>query len=56
MGRGRKCNLSLLVGEDTVAKGNGEERQKLIVRARKVCHVHTVQYLVAGVELKSMKK
>jgi tetratricopeptide (TPR) repeat protein len=56
MGRGRECNLSLLVGEDALAKGNGEQAQKLILRAREVCNVHTLQYLVAGSELNRMKK
>ena len=56
MGRGRECNLSLLVGEDALSKGNSEQAQKLIMRAREVCNVHTLQYLVAGTELDRMKK
>jgi tetratricopeptide (TPR) repeat protein len=56
MGRGRECNLSLLAGEDALAKGNGEQARKLIQRAREVCNVHTVQYLVAGIELGRMTK
>jgi tetratricopeptide (TPR) repeat protein len=56
MGRGRECNLSLLVGEDALAKGNGEQAQKLMLRAREVCNIHTLQYLVAGAELSRMKK
>ena len=56
MGRGRECNLSLFAGEDALGKGNSEQAQKLILRAREVCNVHTVQYLVAGNELDRMKK
>ena len=56
MGRGRECNLSLFAGEDALGKGNNEQAQKLILRAREVCNVHTLQYLVAGNELERMKK
>lgn len=56
MGRGRECNLSLLVGEDALGKGNGEQAQKLMLRAREVCNIHTLQYLVAGAELNRTKK
>ena len=56
MGRGRECNLSLFAGEDALGKGNREQAQKLILRAREVCNVHTVQYIVAGNELDRMKK
>jgi tetratricopeptide (TPR) repeat protein len=56
VGRGRECNLSLLVGEDALGKGDSEQAQKLILRAREVCNIHTLQYLVAGAELNRMKK
>jgi tetratricopeptide (TPR) repeat protein len=56
MGRGRECNLSLFAGEDTLGKGNSEQAQQLILRAREVCNIHTLQYLVAGAELDRMKK
>jgi tetratricopeptide (TPR) repeat protein len=56
MGRGRECNLSLFAGEDALGKGNSEVAQKLILRAREVCNIHTFQYLVAGIELQRMKK
>jgi tetratricopeptide (TPR) repeat protein len=56
MGRGRECNLSLFAGEDALGKGNGEQAQKLILRAREVCSIHTLQYLVAGNELNRLKK
>jgi tetratricopeptide (TPR) repeat protein len=56
MGRGRECNLSLFAGEDALGKGNSEQAQKLMLRARDVCNVHTLQYLVAGNELDRMKK
>ena len=56
MGRSRECNLSLFAGEDALAKGNSEQAQRLMLRAREVCNVHTLQYLVAGTELGRMKK
>lgn len=56
MGRGRECNLSLFAGEDALGKGNSEQAQKLILRAREVCNVHTLQYLIAGNELDRIKK
>ena len=56
MGRSRECNMSLYVGEDLLGKGNREQAQKLILRAREVCNVHALQYLVAGAELDRMKK
>ena len=56
MGRGRECNLSLFAGEDALGKGNSEQAQKLILRAREVCNIHTLQYLVAGIELNRVKK
>ena len=55
MGRARECNLSLFVGEDALAKGNREQARQPILRAREVCNVHTLQYLVAGAELDRMK-
>ncbi len=55
MGRGRECNLSLFAGEDALAKGNREQARQSILRAREVCNVHTLQYLVAGAELDRMK-
>jgi tetratricopeptide (TPR) repeat protein len=56
MGRGRECNLSLFAGEDALGKGNNEQAQQLILRAREVCNIHTIQYLVAGAELDRIKK
>jgi len=56
MGRSRECNLSLFAGEDALGKGNSEQAQKLILRAREVCSIHTLQYLVAGSELNRLKK
>ncbi len=56
MGRSRECNLSFFAGEDALGKGNREQAQKLILRAREVCSIHTVQYLVAGSELNRLKK
>jgi tetratricopeptide (TPR) repeat protein len=55
MGRGRECNLSLFAGEEALAKGNREQARQQILRAREVCNVHTLQYLVAGAELGRMK-
>ena len=56
MGRGRECNLSLFAGEDALAKGNGEQARPPMLRAREVCNPHTLQYLVAGIELDRMTK
>jgi tetratricopeptide (TPR) repeat protein len=56
MGKSRECNLSLFAGEDALGKGNAEQAQKLILRAREVCNVQALQYLVAGTELNRMKK
>ena len=56
MGRGRECNLSLFSGEDALGKGNSEQAQQRLLRAREICNIHTVQYLVAGIELGRLKK
>ena len=56
MGRSRECNLSLFTGEDALGKGNGEQAQKLIQRAREVCNIHSFQYLLAGTELGRLKQ
>jgi len=55
MGRARECSLSLFVGEDALAKGNREQARQPMLRAREVCNVHTLQYLVAGAELDRIK-
>ena len=55
MARGRECSLSLFAGEDALAKGNREQARQPMLRAREVCNVHTLQYLVAGAELDRMK-
>ncbi len=55
MGRSRECNLSLFSGEDLLAKGNREQARQPMLRAREVCNIHTLQYLVAGVELDRLK-
>jgi len=56
MGRGRECNLSLFAGEDALAKGKGEQARPPMLRAREVCNIHTLQYLVAGIELDRLTK
>jgi tetratricopeptide (TPR) repeat protein len=56
MGRSRECNLSLFAGEDALAKGSIEKARALILRASEVCNVHTLQYVVANVELGRIKK
>jgi tetratricopeptide (TPR) repeat protein len=55
MGHSRECNLSLFAGEDSLGKGDTEKAHQLIVRAQEVCNIHTLQYLVAGVELHRIK-
>jgi tetratricopeptide (TPR) repeat protein len=54
MGRGRECNLSLFAGEDALGKGNSEQAKPILLRAHEVCNVHTLQHLVAGIELKRL--
>jgi len=56
MGRGRECNLSLFAGEDALAKGKVEQARPQMLRAREVCNIHTLQYLVSGVELDRLTK
>ena len=56
MGRARECNLSLFVGEDALGKRNSEQGQQWLLRAREICNIHTLQYLVAGTELDRMKQ
>jgi tetratricopeptide (TPR) repeat protein len=56
MGHSRECNLSLFTGEDALGKGNGEQARSPMLRAREVCGMHTLQYLVASVELERLKK
>jgi len=56
MGRGRECNLSLFAGEDALGKGNIEQGRQLILRAREICNIHTLQYLVAATDLNRMRK
>lgn len=56
MGRGRECNLSLIAGEEALGKGDSAQAQKLVQRAREICNIHTLQYLVAVTELNRMKK
>ena len=56
MGRSRECNLSLFAGEDALAKGSIEKARTLILRASEVCNLHTLQYVVANVELGRIKK
>ena len=55
MGHGRECNLSLFAGEDALGKGNIEQARQLIQRAREICNIHTLQYLVAGTDLSRME-
>jgi len=56
MGRGRECNLSLMAGEDALGKGNREQARRLVQRGREVCNIHTLQYLVARIELDRINK
>lgn len=56
MGHGRECNLAFFSGENALVKKDSAEASRLLVRARAVCNIHTVQYLAAGVELKRLGK
>lgn len=56
MGHARECGLSFFSAEQALAKNDGAEAVKQLVRARAVCNIHTVYYLAAGVELKRLGK
>jgi tetratricopeptide (TPR) repeat protein len=56
MGRSRECNLSLFAGEDALGKGDQAKARPLILRAQEACNIHTLQYLVANVELHRIKQ
>jgi len=56
MGHARECSLSFFTGEQALAKGDSAEATRLLLNARDMCNIHTVQYLGAGVELKRMGK
>jgi tetratricopeptide (TPR) repeat protein len=56
MGRARDCNLSFFTGEDALSKGNSADAARLLAHAREVCSVHSMHYLVAGVDLKRTGK
>jgi tetratricopeptide (TPR) repeat protein len=56
MGNVRECNLSFFAAEQALAKKDAAEANRLLVRARAACNIHTVYYAVAGVELKRLGK
>jgi tetratricopeptide (TPR) repeat protein len=56
MGHSRECNSSMFAGENALARGDQEQASRLMSRAREVCNIHTLQHLVADVELTRMKK
>ncbi len=56
MGHARECNLSFFTAEHALSKNDSAEATRLFTRARAVCNIHTLHYLVAGVELKRLGK
>jgi tetratricopeptide (TPR) repeat protein len=56
MGNVHECNLSFFAAEQALAKKDAAEANRLLVRARAACNVHTIYYAVAGVELKRLGK
>ena len=56
MGHARECNLSFFTAEQALSKNDSAEATRLFTRARAVCNIHTLHYLVAGVELKRLGK
>ena len=56
MGRSRTCNIAFFVGQEALAKGNAAEAERSLREAEGVCNIHTLNYLVAGFDLKRIKK
>ena len=56
MGRGRECGLSFFSAEHALIKNDGAEAARQFTRARAACNIHTVYYLITGVELKRLGK
>jgi tetratricopeptide (TPR) repeat protein len=56
MGRGRQCGMSFFSGQYALIKNDGAEAARQFTGARAACNIHTVNYLIAGVELKRLGK
>jgi len=56
MGHARECGLSFFGGEDALGKKDAAAATPLFTRARAACNIHTVYYLISGVELKRSAK
>ena len=55
-GRARECGVAFFSAEDALAKKDNGTASQQLTRARAACNVHTIYYLVAGVELKRLGK
>jgi len=56
MGHARECNLAFFTGEQALAQKDNATATQQLTRARAACNIHTVHYLIAGVELKRLGK
>jgi len=56
MGHSRECGLAFFAGEQALAKKDAAMATQQFTRARAACNIHTVYYLVSGVELKRLGK
>lgn len=56
MGHARECGLAFFAGEDALGKKDQAAATAQFTRARAACNIHTVYYLVSGVELKRLGK
>ena len=56
MGHARECNLAFFIGEQALAKKDNATATQQLTRARAACNIHTVHYLITGVELKRLGK
>ena len=56
MGRARECNLAFFSGQQALINNDGATAIPLFQRTRDICNIHSMQYLVAGVELKRLIK
>jgi lipoprotein NlpI len=56
MGHARECGLAFFAGEGALGKKDQATATAQFTRARAACNIHTVYYLIAGVELKRLGK
>lgn len=56
MGHARECGVSFFAAEQALGKNDAAAATALLTRARAACNIHTVYYLITGVELKRLGK